>query len=132
MSPSPTAARASSIVRILEKATLNSVGPEVGRRRLLRASMRSPWSVAAVVLVAYAFWLLAFFGSGHEPRDMIYIGRQFVTQSHASQVIRLDPSYPNVSEIGYDGQFFYYLALDPADVGVGRVQPDDLAGVALG
>jgi len=77
--------------------------------------MRSPWSVAAVVLVAYAFWLLAFFGSGHEPRDMIYIGRQFVTQSHASQVIRLDPSYPNVSEIGYDGQFFYYLALDPAN-----------------
>ena len=77
--------------------------------------MRSPWSVAAVVLVAYAFWLGAFFGSGHDPRDMIYIGRHFITQSQASQVIRLDPSYPNVSEIGYDGQFFYYLALDPVN-----------------
>ena len=46
---------------------------------------------------------------------MIYIGRQFIGKSQASQVIRLDPSAPNVSEIGYDGQFFYYLALDPAN-----------------
>jgi hypothetical protein len=77
--------------------------------------MRSPWSVAAIVLVAYGFWLVAFFGSGHDPRDMIYIGRHFIMQSQASQVIRLDPTYPNVSEIGYDGQFFYYLALDPVN-----------------
>jgi hypothetical protein len=77
--------------------------------------MRSPWSVAAVVLVAYGFWLVAFFGSGHDPRDMIYIGRHFINQSQTSQVIRLDPTYPNISEIGYDGQFFYYLALDPAN-----------------
>lgn len=77
--------------------------------------MRSPWSVAAVVLVAYGFWLVAFFGSGHDPRDMIYIGRHFINQSHASPIIRLDPSYPNVGEIGYDGEFFYYLALDPVN-----------------
>jgi len=46
---------------------------------------------------------------------MIYIGRHFINQSHASPVIRLDPSYPNVDEIGYDGEFFYYLALDPVN-----------------
>ena len=44
---------------------------------------------------------------------MIFIGTHFINQSQASQVIRLDPSYHHVSEIGYDGQFFYYLALDP-------------------
>jgi hypothetical protein len=102
-------------VRILGNASLNRLDPEAGRGRPLRASLRSPWSVGAVVLVAYGFWLLAFFGSGHDPRDTIYIGRHFITQSQASQVIRLDPTYPNVSEIGYDGQFFYYLALDPVN-----------------
>src|ERR1700737_164311 len=115
MSASRTTVRASSIVRILGKASLKPIGPEAGPRRLIRTSMRSPWSVAAVVLVAYAFWLGGFFAAGHDPRDMIYIGRHFITQSQASQVIRLDPSYPNVSEIGYEGQFFYYLALDPVN-----------------
>ena len=80
-----------------------------------RQSARSPWTVAGVVLVAYGLWLGAFFGSGHQPRDMIFIGTHFINQSQASQVIRLDPSYRHVSEIGYDGQFFYYLALDPVN-----------------
>ena len=65
------------------------------------------------MLLVYGAWLIAFFGSGHDPRDMIYIGTRFINQSHVSQVIRLDPSYHNVGETGYDGEFFYYLALDP-------------------
>ena len=102
-------------MRILGKASFKPIGLEAGRDRPLRASIRSPWWVAAVVLVAYGFWLAAFFGSGHDPRDTIYIGRRFITQSQSSQVIRLDPSYPNLVETGYDGQFFYYLALDPVN-----------------
>ena len=67
------------------------------------------------MLLAYGAWLITFFGSGHDPRDMIYIGTRFINQSHLSQVIRLDPSYHNVGETGYDGEFFYYLALDPVN-----------------
>src|SRR2546430_5783840 len=37
------------------------------------------------------------------------------SQRHASSVIKPDPAYPTESASGYDGQFFYYLALDPVN-----------------
>ena len=53
------------------------------------------------------------FGSGQQPRDLIHISPEYIGQSRQSSVIKADPSYPTVSANGYDGQFFYYLALDP-------------------
>jgi hypothetical protein len=50
----------------------------------------------------------------HDPRYFIDIGSRFVQQSHASEVIRYDPSFRYASDpTGYDGQFVYYIALDP-------------------
>jgi hypothetical protein len=71
--------------------------------------------VAAVVLVAYGLWLAAFFGSGHEPKDMIFMGRPFIDRSQASPVISAQSSYKHIAPSGYDGQFFYYIALDPVN-----------------
>lgn len=79
-----------------------------------------PVSVAAVVTGLHLVWVLVFFTLGGEVRDFARIGVDWVTQSTASEVIRLDPSYdypPNPDPArageGYDGQFYYYLALDP-------------------
>jgi hypothetical protein len=83
-------------------------------RQDLRTVMGSPWTPALAVLVAYGWWLLVAFRSGHEARDFIVIGPSFVRQGHSSAVIKLDPHYhylPGTS--GYDGQFAYFIALDP-------------------
>ncbi|HEX6508549.1 MAG TPA: hypothetical protein VF221_13050, partial [Chloroflexota bacterium] len=57
------------------------------------AAIRSPWTPAAIVWLAYGLWLASAFHGGHSARDFIVIGRRFVTQSHVSSVIRLDPHY---------------------------------------
>jgi hypothetical protein len=50
-------------------------------------------------------------------RDFLHIGRQFLAKGgNASAVIRYDPSYHGypADGIGYDGQFYYFFAVDPA------------------
>lgn len=77
---------------------------------------RSPWAVAGVVLALYGLCLAALWLGGHDPRDFIYIGRTYVQRSHASAVITIDPSYHyTANPVGYDGQFVYYIALDPGN-----------------
>lgn len=81
----------------------------------------SPLRVGLVVLVVHAVWIALYFAAGHEVRDFIKIGPNFVTRSHASSVIRYDPhyAYPQNHDVtqqgqGFDGQFVYYIALDPS------------------
>jgi len=82
---------------------------------------RSAPAVALVVLAVHALWIGAYFAAGHEIRDFIKIGSTDVQRSHASQVIKYDPSYrypPNhdaPNGTGFDGQLYYYIALDPAN-----------------
>lgn len=77
---------------------------------------RSPWLVTGCVLAVYAVWITAYLSAGHDIRDFINIGTRFLDQSNASPVIRVDPTYQYRSPdgTGYDGQFAYYMALDPA------------------
>jgi hypothetical protein len=77
---------------------------------------RAAWLVPVPVLLLYGIWIFAFFGPGHDPRDAVLIGRHFVMASHASSSIKLDPtySYP-AGESGYDGEFVYFIALDPVN-----------------
>ncbi len=87
--------------------------PSAYRPRWKRVS-QSPWFVAALVLLVYGAMLVAFFRTGNDARYFIVIGRNFVVQSSASTSIRIDPHFrygPN--PVGYDGQFCYYIALDP-------------------
>lgn len=77
-------------------------------------SLRSPLTVTALVLLVYTLWTISFFAAGHDARDLTFMGLRLLRQSHASSVITIDPHYhyyPN--GIGYDGQYFYYMALDP-------------------
>jgi hypothetical protein len=79
-----------------------------------REVVRSPWAVGVVVLVIYGAWLVAFFGLGHNALDFTFRSPGFLNQSHASSVIKPDPSV--TSNAGaYDSQFFYYIALDPVN-----------------
>ena len=61
------------------------------------------------VAVVYAVLLVP--GLTHDPRQFALIGSKFLHQSATSTVIK--PSFPTKNAIGYDGQFYYFLALDP-------------------
>jgi hypothetical protein len=73
-----------------------------------------PLRPAALVAAIYALWLAVVFAAGRDARDFTIINRAMVAHCHDSSVIRVDPSYhyqpPN---IGYDGAFYYLIALDP-------------------
>lgn len=82
---------------------------------------RNPACVALVVLGLYGAWIGAYLAAGHDIRDFIRIGTTFIADGHGhSRAIHLDPGYrPPANQnsgahgLGYDGQFAYYIALDP-------------------
>lgn len=77
-------------------------------RRLRRPSARA---VGAVTAAIYVSLLAAAWAGGHGARDFILVGREFADRNGTSDVIRA--AHGDVHEIGYDGQFFYYIAIDP-------------------
>lgn len=95
------------------------VRPRSNRRSRLRDLRRSAWGVAVAVLLFYVAWTLAYLGSGHDVRELILVGHRFAAQSSASVVIdrtvRSDAHFPYAPAEGYDGQFAYFIALDPAN-----------------
>jgi len=75
--------------------------------------VRSPWTVAALVLLLYSSWVAAQLYAGHDVRDFIFLNKSFVQQSKVSSAITIDPHYHYLSGGGYDGQFSYFIAADP-------------------
>ncbi len=65
------------------------------------------------MLLLYALWLVGYFVAGHDIHDFIVLGLPYVTQSHASSIIRYDPQFRYTLPAGYDGQFCYFIAVDP-------------------
>jgi hypothetical protein len=82
------------------------------RAAALKSVLSSPVIVALLVLALYALWLGAWVRSGHSSRDFVHVGTHFLAQSNASPAILNGPVHPD-HPFGYDGQTFYYLALDP-------------------
>lgn len=74
-------------------------------------------------MLLQGLWLLTAAGPGHDPRDAALIGRHWVERSRVSSVIKVDPgySYP-AGQSGYDGEFVYFIAIDPANA---RYYTDD-------
>jgi hypothetical protein len=70
----------------------------------------SPWSVAAIVAVFYA--LLMAPGLAQNPYQFVNIGTQYFKKGHSSSIIK-EHARPIHRRIGYDGQFYYFLAVDP-------------------
>lgn len=81
------------------------------RTRTLRRTISAPPTVAAIVLLIWGSWYLLFFAQGHDPRDLILVSDDTIRHSTMSSVIRVDPTYHY--HASYDGEFAYFLALDP-------------------
>jgi hypothetical protein len=82
---------------------------------LLRERARwgtSPWAVAAAVGVVYAAVLLPHLASPNGVYSYVHFGRKFVNLGHSSRVIT--PALPTRGRIGFDGQFYFMMAADPA------------------
>ena len=77
---------------------------------------RKPLAPALAALGFYSLWLFGMFLTGHRAMDFVMPGREFITHSHRSSVIqyKTDRRYVR-SKLGSDGQFFYYIAADPAN-----------------
>jgi hypothetical protein len=78
---------------------------------------RSALAVATLVLLIYGVWVAVYLVRGGEARDFTTTSPVFLLTSHASSVIRYDPTYNyriTGNMDGYDGQFAYFIALDPA------------------
>jgi hypothetical protein len=73
----------------------------------------SVWAVTAIVLLAYS--LSVGVALRHRsPEEFIHLGRVLVDKSQASPAISSRAaSYHYDGEIGFDGQYAYFLAVDP-------------------
>jgi hypothetical protein len=75
------------------------------------ARITSPWAVAVIVAVFYA--LLMAPDLARNPYQFINIGTQYYNKGSSSSAIN-EHARPIDNKIGYDGQFYYFLAVDPA------------------
>lgn len=87
-------------------------GPAASASRPL---LYSSWTVGCLVALVYGTWLVFMAASGHDARDFILLNRTRILMSHTSTVIKLDSDYARERQPshGYDGQFAYFIALDP-------------------
>jgi hypothetical protein len=76
----------------------------------------SPWTVAAIVAAFYA--VLTIPGLAWNPYQFVNIGHQYYNKGTSSSIIKqyARPIHGSnrAATIGYDGQFYYFLAVDPA------------------
>jgi hypothetical protein len=89
--------------------------PGGGTLRVLSRWGGRPLVVALAVVLVYGLWLAAGLRAGTlDPRDFVHVGRHFATQSAASRAITgALGQYRFDGDIGYDGQMFFYIAVDP-------------------
>jgi hypothetical protein len=73
------------------------------------ARTASPWVVGAIVALFYALLLTP--GLAQDPYQFVNIGHKFLTKGTTSSAIK--PSLPTDDRVGYDGQFYFFLAADP-------------------
>ena len=77
-----------------------------------RRKIASPLTVAGLVLLFYVGLTLVSFRAGMAVTDYALVAAKFAHQSTASSVITFDANF-RYSPGGYDGQFYYFIALDP-------------------
>ena len=78
------------------------------------AARALPVRVALVVLLVHGAWIGLFLGLGHDPLEFVHVGVHQLQRSTSSAAISGLVHNPDVAEaIGNDGQFAYYMALDP-------------------
>jgi hypothetical protein len=65
--------------------------------------------VGAIVALFYALLLAP--GLAQDPYQFVNIGHKFLAKGTTSSAIK--PSLPTDDKVGYDGQFYFFLAVDP-------------------
>lgn len=91
----------------------------------LRTVGRSASAVALVVTLVYGVWLAGVWRSGHDVRDFIHMGHRYVFEAGTSTLFTPDPRYPYaLTNNGYDGQFAYYIAVNPVNARFHVDRPD--------
>lgn len=73
----------------------------------------SPWAVASAAVLIYVVYVGGLLLSGTDVRAFIDMDRSRVAQGHGSSIIKLDPHGHFYTRDGYDGQYSYYIAVDP-------------------
>lgn len=94
----------------------SQVAPTRVHASRMAAWARGAWAPALIVFVALGILLAAYFALGGDIRDFLHIGPKFLLKGgHASSIIRYDSTYQRYPSdgIGYDGQFYYFFAVDP-------------------
>ena len=76
-----------------------------------KVSRRRLWPVAVVLVAFYAPFLVARL-TAHNAYWFVHVGRQMLEASNSSTVIT--PALGWQSEVGYDGQYYFAVAVDPA------------------
>jgi hypothetical protein len=69
--------------------------------------------VAAAVVLVYFAWAAAFLLDHHTWWAFAHVGRRFASHAAPGSPIRAGLQDASVTDTGYDGQFFYYIAVDP-------------------
>jgi len=73
----------------------------------------SGWAVTTIVVFSYLAWTVPAIRQGG-PEPFIHLGRTLVAKSQASPAISgRAASYAYDGDIGFDGQYAYFLAVDP-------------------
>ena len=80
-------------------------------RRPMRP-LRTPLLVAAVVLAAYLVWAV-WFAAHHSLVELARVGDEFQTRATGESDAIDGLAEDAVEGLGYDGQFFLFIALDP-------------------
>lgn len=79
----------------------------------LGSGIATAWFVMFLVLVIYVIYVVFTLEAGKSIYDYIVVGREFIEKSQVSPIIKVMPGQ-NYTQFGYDGQFCYFIALDPA------------------
>jgi hypothetical protein len=98
----------------------------IDRRALSWRTVGGSASAAALVaILVYGLWLAGVWRSGHDVRDFIRMGHRYVFEPGVKMLFRPDPHYPySLTNNGYDGQFSYYIAVDPVNARFHVDRPD--------
>src|SRR4051812_3536269 len=79
-----------------------------------KSKIQNAEMVAGAALLGYLLIFYVFFNHHQDLRGFIWIGQNYIEKSQASADIRPDPDF-RYQLGGYDGQFAYFLALDPVN-----------------
>lgn len=81
-------------------------------------------AVGFVAALFYVVYLLHAFTSGYGPKSFIMLERFRLLQSHKSAILKVEPGFPYARRgWGYDGQYYYMIAVDPVNAQYYMPQP---------